>query len=83
MEPVLGIGEQGWENIQDAMEPHRIKAFRHLVQRLDMKAVEAMVEESRENQEASSKKQEVSARRMRRRLARLRGEASSGGGACG
>ena len=61
VERFLGIGEQGWENIQDAMEPHRINAFEHLVQRLDMKAVEAMVEESRENQEASSKKQEVSA----------------------
>ena len=49
VERFLGIGEQGWENIQDAMEPHRINAFEHLVQRLDMKAVEAMVEESKEN----------------------------------
>ena len=60
VEKCLGLSEQGWENIQDAMEPHKINAFEHLVQRLDLKAVEAMVEESKEqNQEARSKKQEV------------------------
>ncbi|HUO10393.1 MAG TPA: methionine--tRNA ligase [Phycisphaerae bacterium] len=58
VEKCLGLPEQTWENIQDAMEPHRINAFEHLVQRLDMKAVEAMVEESREKQEAGIKTQE-------------------------
>ena len=58
---VWELTEQGWENIQDAMELHKINAFEHLVQRLDLKAVEAVVEESEEEQklrkqEARSKK---------------------------
>ncbi len=47
VEKCLAIGPQSWVNVQDAMEPHAINAFEHLVQRLDMKAVEAMVEDSK------------------------------------
>lgn len=48
VETCLAIGPQEWGNVQDAMEPHVIRPFEHLVQRLDLKAVEAMVEESKD-----------------------------------
>jgi methionyl-tRNA synthetase len=57
VEKCLAIEPQAWGNVQDAMEPHVIRPFEHLVQRLDMKAVEAMVQESRE----SGQKPEVAA----------------------
>ena len=44
----LAIPPLEWEHIQDAMEPHTLNAFEHLIQRLDAKAVAAMVEESKE-----------------------------------
>ncbi len=48
VEKCLGIPNLKWRNIQDAMEPHTIQPFEHLAKRLDAKAVEAMIEESRE-----------------------------------
>ncbi|HVT82411.1 MAG TPA: methionine--tRNA ligase, partial [Phycisphaerae bacterium] len=50
VEKCLGLPPQDWNNVQDAMEPRKINTFEHLVQRLDMKAVEAMIEESKEAQ---------------------------------
>jgi methionyl-tRNA synthetase len=52
VEKFLAIRPLKWDQIQDAMEPHRINAFEHLVARLDAKAVEAMIEESKESQGA-------------------------------
>ncbi len=49
VEKFLAIEPLKWDHIQDAMEPHKINPFEHLVQRLDMKAVEAMIEESKES----------------------------------
>jgi methionyl-tRNA synthetase len=49
VEKCLGIAPLTWENIQDAMEPHTIEPFEHLVQRLESKAVDAMIEESKES----------------------------------
>lgn len=48
VEKFLAIKPLEWEHIQDAMEPHTINTFEHLVKRLDTKAVEAMIEESKE-----------------------------------
>jgi methionyl-tRNA synthetase len=59
VEKCLGLPAQNWKNVQDAMEPRTIAPFEHLVQRLETKAVDAMIEESKEKQEAGSKKQEA------------------------
>jgi methionyl-tRNA synthetase len=48
VEKFLGVGVQTWRNVQDSMEPHKINVFEHLVARLDSKAVDAMVEESKD-----------------------------------
>lgn len=48
VEKFLAIPPLKWEHIQDAIEPHGINAFEHLVARLDSKKVEAMIEESKE-----------------------------------
>lgn len=48
VEKFLGLDAQMWRNVQDSMASHKINAFEHLVQRLDSKAVEAMVEESKD-----------------------------------
>src|SRR6185369_11425784 len=48
VETCLGLPPLEWKQIQDAMEPHTIKPFEHLVARLDTKAVDAMIEESKE-----------------------------------
>jgi methionyl-tRNA synthetase len=48
VEKFLAIRPLEWRNIQDAMEPHRINPFEHLIARLDVKAVDAMIEESKE-----------------------------------
>ncbi len=55
VEKCLGVPALKWEHVQDAMEPHSIQPFEHLIQRLDMKAVEAMVEESKESLGENSK----------------------------
>jgi methionyl-tRNA synthetase len=49
VEKFLAIPPLKWDHIQDAMEPHRINPFEHLVARLDVKAVDAMIEESKES----------------------------------
>ena len=49
VEACLGIPALKWAHVQDAMEPHKINTFEHLVQRLEMKAVDAMIEESKES----------------------------------
>jgi methionyl-tRNA synthetase len=49
VETCLAIGPQEWSHVQEAMEPHVIRPFEHLVQRLDVKVVDVMVEESKEN----------------------------------
>ena len=49
VEKCLVITPLKWSQIQDAMEPHTINPFEHLVQRLDTKAVTAMIEESKES----------------------------------
>jgi methionyl-tRNA synthetase len=59
VEHCLAVRPQNWDNIQEAMEPHTIHAFEHLVQRLETKAVDAMVEESKE----SAQKSEVSSQK--------------------
>ncbi len=61
VERFLRIDEQGWANVQDAMEPHLIGKFEHLVQRLDTKKVEAMVDESRDHQEPKKQHPEAAA----------------------
>src|SRR3954454_9658336 len=43
------------------MEPHTINAFEHLVARLDVKAVDAMVEESKESLPAATSAQAAGA----------------------
>jgi methionyl-tRNA synthetase len=48
VEKCLAVPPLEWDHVQDAMEPHTIKPFEHLVARLDTKAVEAMIEESKE-----------------------------------
>jgi len=48
VEKCLAISPQKWRNVQDAMEPHTINPFEHLVQRLEKKAIGAMIEESKE-----------------------------------
>jgi methionyl-tRNA synthetase len=48
VERFLAIEPLEWSHIADAMEPHVINTFEHLVARLDSKAVEAMIEESKE-----------------------------------
>ncbi len=48
VEKCLGLPAQEWRNVQDALDSQKINAFEHLVQRLDMKAVDAMIEESKE-----------------------------------
>ena len=62
VEKCLAISPLKWEHIQDAMDSHAINPFEHLVQRLDMKVVEALVEESKDSlapkPEAASKKAE-------------------------
>ncbi len=50
VEKFLALPPLKWEHIQDAMEPHHINPFEHLVARLDVKAVDAMIEESKESQ---------------------------------
>jgi methionyl-tRNA synthetase len=60
VEACLGIPALRWGHVQDAMEPHKINVFEHLVQRLEMKAVDAMIEESREKKsEVGSQKSEA------------------------
>lgn len=49
VENCLAIHPQYWRNIVDAMEPHRIAPFERLVDRIELKQVEAMIEESRES----------------------------------
>jgi methionyl-tRNA synthetase len=49
VEKFLAIPPLKWAHIQDSMVPHRINPFAHLVGRLDVKAVEAMIEESKES----------------------------------
>ncbi len=49
VEKCLAIPALRWEHIQDAMEPHTINPFEHLIQRLDTKALDAMIEESKES----------------------------------
>ncbi|MCL2648988.1 MAG: methionine--tRNA ligase [Phycisphaerales bacterium] len=48
VEKCLAIPPQKWRNIQDAVEPHTINAFEHLVQRLEKKAINAMIDDSKE-----------------------------------
>jgi methionyl-tRNA synthetase len=50
VEKCLSIAPLKWEHIQDAMEPHPIAAFEHLIQPLEKEAVHAMIEESKEQQ---------------------------------
>jgi methionyl-tRNA synthetase len=54
VEKCLLLSPLKWEHIQHAMEPHTIAPFEHLAQRLDQKAVDAMIEESKESQSAPS-----------------------------
>ena len=49
VEKCLVIQPLEWDDLQEAMEPHAIHPFENLVQRLDMKLVENMVEESKES----------------------------------
>jgi len=48
VEKCLAIAPQKWRNVQDAMEPHTIHPFEHLVQRLEKKAIGTMIEDSKE-----------------------------------
>ena len=50
VEKFLAIAPLKWEHAQEAMEPRTIHTFEHLVPRLDPKAVQAMIEESREGE---------------------------------
>ena len=50
VEKFLAIAPLKWEHAQEAMEPRTIHNFEHLVPRLDPKAVQAMIEESREGE---------------------------------
>ena len=49
VEKCLALEPQTWDHIPEAMEPHTIQPFEHLAQRLDTKAVDAMIEESKES----------------------------------
>ncbi len=49
VEKCLLIRPLQWNDIQEATEPHTIGTFEHLAQRLDTKAIEKMIEESKES----------------------------------
>jgi methionyl-tRNA synthetase len=49
VEHCLALRPQLWRNIADSMEAHQIDPFERLVDRIDPKQVEAMIEESRES----------------------------------
>lgn len=62
VERFLAIGPQNWSNVPDALEPHAVQAFVHLVQRVDMKAVGAMIEESKESLAGNAKRETQNAK---------------------
>lgn len=59
VETCLAVSPQRWENVQDAMHPHAILPFEHLVQRVDLKQVQAMIEESKPAVKPEEKKPEA------------------------
>jgi len=52
VEKCLQIPPLEWKHIQDSMPAEKIGQFEHLVARIEMKAVQAMIEESKETQSA-------------------------------
>jgi len=61
VETCLALRPQQWANVQDAMSPHVILPFEHLVQRVEAKQVQAMIEESKPVIKPEDKKLEVAA----------------------
>jgi len=59
VETCLALRPQQWANVQDAMSPHVILPFEHLVQRVEAKQVQAMIEESKPVIKPEDKKPEV------------------------
>ncbi|MEI8196239.1 MAG: methionine--tRNA ligase, partial [Phycisphaerae bacterium] len=49
VETCLALRPQLWRHIVDSMEPHQIAAFERLVDRIDPKQVQAMIDESKES----------------------------------
>jgi len=60
VERFLGLNRQAWANVQDSMSSRPVGQFERLIDRVEMKQVEAMIEASKEQKpEASSQKPEA------------------------
>ncbi|NVJ59322.1 MAG: methionine--tRNA ligase subunit beta, partial [Gammaproteobacteria bacterium] len=54
VEGFLNIEPLTWQDSQTLMEDHEINRFKPMIKRVEMKQVEAMIEESKESEEASA-----------------------------
>ncbi|MBI9018930.1 MAG: methionine--tRNA ligase [Phycisphaerae bacterium] len=59
IESILNIDPLKWDDSQNLIENHTIGKFQRLIERIDPKKVEAMVEESKQNQEVSEPKEQT------------------------
>lgn len=59
IEKFLNVEELNFNNLGELLEGHKISKFEHLVERIEMEKVEAMIEDSMQGQEAAMEKVEL------------------------